>query len=70
MIVGGNAVTSRVRDILSSIKRLSKAEKAALEAELTRLGFLGDYPPLTDDDFIQIAEERFLELDREEEANE
>lgn len=59
-------MTDQSRALLESFEALSHSEQREVAAEILRRTLILDYPPLTDDELVQIADERFQELDREE----
>ena len=59
-------MNTETQSILKSINRLPEPEKRELAAEIIRLTANLDFPPLTDEDLVLAAEERFIELDRAE----
>ena len=59
-------MTSEVQDILQSFELLCDAEKRELAAEIVRRSLNLDASPLSDEQLVFTAEERFLELDRNE----
>jgi hypothetical protein len=63
-------MTTLVRSILKTIDRLPEKDQGELVAALLRKVSHMDFPPLTEKEIVSIAEERFLELDVAEEANE
>src|ERR1700730_13736622 len=68
--VGKNPMTAAVRSILKTIDRLTEKDQEELVAALLRKLNKMDFPVLTDKEILAIAEDRFLELDAAEEANE
>jgi hypothetical protein len=63
-------MTAAVRSILKSIDRLPAKDQGELVAALLRKVNKIDFPPLSEKEIVALAEERFLELDAAEEANE
>jgi len=59
-------MTSEVQAILQSFEALPETDKRDLASEIVRRTLKSDQPPLSDEDLVSIAEETFLELDREE----
>lgn len=62
-------MTIAAQNILHSFKRLSDVEKKEVATEIVRLTLQYNYPPLSDNELVQNAEELFLELDQREAAN-
>ena len=62
-------MTAKVQEILHSFEQLGEEDKRDLFSELLRRSAEIDLPPLSDEDLVNIAEARFLELDREEAGN-
>lgn len=61
-------MTVKVRELLDSFDQLEESERQEAAAEILRRTLQLDLPPLDDDMLVQIAEERFLKLDEEENA--
>jgi len=59
-------MTATARALLNEFERLSLREQKDLAAEILRLCRKWDWPSVTYDELVQIAEDRFLALDREE----
>lgn len=62
-------MSTAVQNILQSYDSLPELEKREVVAEILRRSFQLDLPPLTDEDLVLQAEERFLELDGREGNN-
>jgi len=63
-------MTAKVKSLIKSFDTLSGPEQREAAAVILRRTVAWDSPPLTDDDLVSAAEELFLQLDAEEEANE
>jgi len=59
-------MTPEVRDILCSFELLPNEDKRELASEIMRRSLKFDMPPVSDEEFVSIAEQVFLELDRSE----
>ncbi len=66
MEFGDDLMTAAVQRILEDYDHLADPDKRELAAEVLRRAVHLDFPPLTDDELLQIAEDRFLDLDRNE----
>jgi hypothetical protein len=62
-------MTEAVQELLESFEMLSDAEKQEATAELLRRVVLEESGEISDEALTQVAEELFLELDREESAD-
>ena len=62
-------MTTQVQEILHSIERLGDEDQQELVAELLRRNTAIDTRPLSDEQLVSIAEELFLQLDRDEANN-
>ncbi len=58
-----------VKDILKSFEVLPDKKKREVAYEVLRKTAQFDFPPLTDEELINSADELFLELDRRESKN-
>jgi hypothetical protein len=58
-----------VQLLLQSFDHLADSEKRELATEVLRRTIHFDLPALTDDELVQLAEERFLDLENEEKAS-
>ncbi len=58
-----------IKDILKSFEVLPDNEKREVAYEVLRKTAKFDFPPLTDEELINSADELFLELDRRESKN-
>jgi len=59
-------VTPEVQAILQSFEALPETDKRDLASEIVRRTLKSGQPAVSDEDLVSIAEETFLELDREE----
>jgi hypothetical protein len=59
-------MTPTIERLLDEIDHLPEPDKRLLASEVLRRFLEFDSPSLTDEDLIQIVEERFLDLEREE----
>ncbi len=59
-----------MRTILNSFELLSPSEKWEIALEILKRTLSFDFPPLTDEELAQSAEELFLELDMRELSDE
>ncbi len=59
-------MTTAVQSLLTNFDRLSEAEKRDAAREILRRTARWDSPSLTDEELTAIADETFLELDRQE----
>jgi hypothetical protein len=59
-------MTAQVQEILLSFERLDDEEKRELVSELLRRSPAINALPLSDEQLVSIAEELFLQLDRDE----
>lgn len=59
-------MTSAVQDLLSRFERLDDRERTEAVREIIRRTASADIPPLTDDELTGLADELFVQLDREE----
>ena len=59
-------MTTQVQEILHSFERLGDEDKRELVPELFRRSAAIDIPPLSDEQLLSVAEEVFLQLDRDE----
>ena len=57
-------MTTEAQTILESFDSLPDAEKREVASEIVRRTLQSDFPPLSDEELVAIAEETFLELDR------
>ncbi len=62
-------MTATAANILEEFKRLDPAEQRLVLNELAGIVVPSDYEPLTDDELTAVADETFVLLDKEEEAN-
>lgn len=56
-----------VQILIESFDHLPDPDKRTAASEILRRSAALDLPPLSDEDFVSVAETIFLELDREEE---
>jgi hypothetical protein len=63
-------MTTAVKHLIESFDRLSTIEKREAIREILRRSMNEPHEPLSDDALVEIAEESFLELDRQEATNE
>lgn len=63
-------MTAAVAQLLKSFEALSNDEKLEVVDEVCKLAGRLEYPPLDEEALSQVADELFLEYDREEAANE
>ena len=59
-------MNATARHLLESFDHLADAEKKELATEILRRTLQLDYSPITDDELISLAEERFLEMEKDE----
>ncbi len=59
-------MTTEAQNLLRSFDLLQEADKREVAAEIIRRSSATDVPPLSDDQLIAIADEVFLEMDKEE----
>ena len=59
-------MTAQVETILQSFDLLPDVEKRELASEIVRRTLKCDTPPLSDEEFVAIAENLFLDLDKSE----
>lgn len=59
-------MTAIVQEILRSFDQLPDADKREVAAHILRRTLQWEVSPLTDDDLVQTAEARFVELDQRE----
>jgi hypothetical protein len=57
-------MTAEVENILRSFESLPEADKRELVSEIIRRSLKLHAPPLSEEQFVSIAEDVFLELDR------
>lgn len=62
-------MSPEIEDILGSFEALPEVGKREVASEILRRTAALEAPPLSDDELTAIADERFLELDREEAGN-
>jgi hypothetical protein len=62
-------MTVAVKSLLDYFDQLSESEKKEAATEILRRTGFGDYPGLSDDELISLADDLFLELDKEEAAS-
>lgn len=53
-----------LEDILTSFEQLSEPEKWDIALEILKRTLSFNFPPFTDEELVQNAEELFIELDR------
>jgi hypothetical protein len=63
-------MSTGIHDVLHSFDNLPDGEKRVAAAEILRRMADWDYPPIEDEDLARLANELFVELDREESAHE
>jgi hypothetical protein len=63
-------MTATVKKLLEAFDKLSEAEKHELLAQVIRRTVGAEYGSLTDEELTLVAEERFLERDKEEAVHE
>ena len=63
-------MSTAVREILKSFEQLPEPEQREFVAIILRRAVEMEMLPPTDEEFVSVAEELFLELDREEEQHE
>lgn len=63
-------MSTSIQHILDSFDQLPEPEKRELAAEIIRRAAKLDFPPLTDQELVLIAEGLFLELDKKEAEDE
>ena len=59
-------MTSTAQTFIHSFERLSDNDKREVATEIFRRSLKFDFPPLTDDEHVLIADELFLDLDQRE----
>lgn len=57
-------MTVQVQEMLRSFDLLPDGDKRELAGEILRRSLALDEPPLSDDELLGLADERFLELDQ------
>ena len=62
-------MSSDSQNILTVFSSLPESEQRLVAAEILRRTTQWDIDPLTDDDLSRVADDLFLELDREEEGH-
>jgi hypothetical protein len=64
-MVGVFKMTTEAQNLLQTFELLQEADKREVAAEIMRRSVSFDVPPLSDDQLTAIADELFLELDKE-----
>jgi hypothetical protein len=59
-------MTTEAQNLLQSFDLLQEADKREVAAEIIRRSIAIDMPPLSDEQLAAIADELFLEMDKEE----
>jgi len=59
-------MTTEAQNLIRSFDSLQEPDKIEVAAEIIRRSVALDMPPLSDDQLIAIADELFLEMDKEE----
>jgi hypothetical protein len=59
-------MTSAVRELISRFERLDEHDQVEAAREIIRRTAMAEIPPLTDEDLTALADELFIELEREE----
>lgn len=63
-------MSQSVQNFLNSFDRLNTSEQWEITSEILKRTLNLDFPPLTDEELAQSAEELFLELEQQESENE
>lgn len=62
-------MTTSAKSLISTFDQLPELENKEVAAAILRRTLHLDFPPLSDDELVLIAEETFLEIDRGEAAD-
>lgn len=62
-------MTQEARSIIQLFEHLSDTEKKEVMREILHRSLKLDFPPMTDDELVQNADDLFLELDKRESSN-
>jgi hypothetical protein len=61
-------MTSAVRELISRFERLDERDQVEAAREIIRRTAMAEIPPLTDEELTALADELFIEMEREEQS--